>query len=445
MCGLEAWIGDCYLRDVEDGTDYRCHAAVWASDHDNFCAALAAHIEPLGLAIIWLEEALPTSHYLAQNGTLAPLQTKALAEVVHSRHLVELGPMQRVATDGVPQRYLTIEDHRPVPLHDQTGIPVWDQDWIAPELKELLFGQPEDEPKMRTYLIVDANLRKNITGVFDLDSVDVPVQCLFKGETAQELEESAPYLIDMTLPDGAWEDRALVPDFHRDFFRNHWGHNTGIFIRTNALMGEVWRHFRKFTLVPREGRKTRVFVRFWDEQYIRLYFPHIADNRERVALWFLRDGFCVRGLLADQDGGKAVREILLQHALFLVDNIPSKPFEITNYDLAPFYKEREQKDLRKLAAALKKGFPNDLRHYSEEMITSLIDEPVARMVAYGFSQQKHLYILAAWSLFFGKTFDQKDPSGYLLDIFKSSLSEADKMSALKNRMDQLSPATGTTS
>ena len=148
MCGLEAWIGDCYLRDVEDGTDYRCHAAVWASDHDNFCATLAAHIEPLGLAIIWLEEALPTSHYLAQNGTLAPLQTKALAEVVHSRHLVELGPMQRVATDGVPQRYLTIEDHRPVPLHDQTGIPVWDQDWIAPELKELLFGQPEDEPKM---------------------------------------------------------------------------------------------------------------------------------------------------------------------------------------------------------------------------------------------------------------------------------------------------------
>ncbi|ATG46689.1 hypothetical protein CEW89_03390 [Celeribacter ethanolicus] len=432
-----AWIGVCHLRQA-DGGEYRCQAAVWAH-YESFRATLEAHVAPRGYTLIWLEDVLPAAHYISDHTSQHP-QVGALVQAVHSGNTVELGPMQSMRPHETiqPESYLTIEDHAFAPLPDQTGIPFWDRDWIAPELKELLFGQPEDGQKLRTYLIVDATLRKNVIGTFDLDDVDVPVQCLFKGTAAEELKESAPYLIDMTLPDDAWDDGGLVPAFHKSFFAKHWGQNTGIFIRTTARMSEVWGHFRKFTLVPRAGQRTPIFVRFWDEQYMRLYFPHIANNRERVERWFMRDGFCVHALLADQDGGKTVREIVLQHTLVYTANTPSKPFEITEYDLAPFSRERERKDLWTLAEALKKGFPKDLKNYSEETILSLIEDPVHRMVGYGFRQQKHLYILAAWSLFFGQSFEHKDPSGRLSDICKSPLSEIDKMSALKARMEHLS-------
>lgn len=56
-----------------------------------------------------------------------------------------------------------------------------------------------DPQGLRTYLIIDPNLRKAVTGVFDLDTVDVPARSLFDGKAAEESEEVAPYLVDATV------------------------------------------------------------------------------------------------------------------------------------------------------------------------------------------------------------------------------------------------------
>lgn len=198
-----------------------------------------------------------------------------------------------IGVDGKPEKesYLTITEHEFEPLPDQSGIPFWDQDWIAPELKDLLFGQSDGGLPLRTYFIVDATLRKNITGIFDLDAVDVPVECLFKGEAAEELREVAPYLINMTLPEGAWGDKDKVPAFHQDFFKKHWEQNTGVFIRSTASMDKVWGHFRKFTRVSDKNNKI-VYFRFWvpstlypmgrylrhSDQYAHVFLPEHVDS-----------------------------------------------------------------------------------------------------------------------------------------------------------------------
>ena len=438
---MDAWLGLCHLvKPGEDGpSSYETIAAVFCADRDGFEAALRVHVAGLGYQLLWAEEVHPAGPWLARHAK--ERGAAELARAVHQGHRVELGNLRGVGAEGedLPQtQYLTIEDHDIPALPDQSGMPFWDQQWIAPELKALLFGQPETGPALRTYLIVDATLRKNITGVFDLDSIDAPIRCLFKGEAAEELKESAPYLIDMTLPAGAWEDRDLVPSFHRSFFKTHWGQNTGVFIRTTALMAEVWNHYRKFTLVPRDGFERRVFVAFWSAQYVQLYFPHIADNADRVALWFLRDGFAIDAMIADQSGGASAKSVTLNRDLFARNNRPPAPFVVTEYDLEPFYRDRTRKDLLTLSTALKQDFADEMKHYSPDTLAGIIAEPLNRMRSYGFTDKGHMYILALWSVFFGQNFETKDPAGTLMEICKSDMDPTAKMTALKDRMQQLS-------
>lgn len=167
--------------------------------------------------------------------------------------------------------YLTITENAISPLSDQEHLPFWEKDWIVPELKTLLFQQPESEAEnspnssvLRTYLIIDAHLYTKVRGFFDLDCIDeLPVKCLFKRKAAKELKPVAPYLIDMTLPQDAWDDKSKVPDFHRYYFEKQWLCETGIFVRSVASMDDTYCHFRKFTQIRDEQSKW-YFCRFWD-------------------------------------------------------------------------------------------------------------------------------------------------------------------------------------
>lgn len=284
---MEPWLGICYLRN-EDGTDddFRVIAAVFCHDHESYDVTLKSLLSAQGKHLIWSEEVLPAGQWVARH----PKEQSAagLARTVHEHHLVEISTFKTAKTVGgkAPScEYLTITEHEIPLLPDQSDIPFWDHEWIAPELKELLFGQPEENVKLRTYLIVDASLRKNITGTFDLDTLDVPVQCLFKGDAAEELKEVAPYLIDMTFPDGAWGDKDKVPSFHKNFFAKHWGQNTGIFIRTTALFADILGHFRKFPRIQVEEDKRWVYFRFWDPRIAPSYFNSIKTLPEKVSAW----------------------------------------------------------------------------------------------------------------------------------------------------------------
>ena len=158
--------------------------------------------------------------------------------------------------------------------------------WIAPALQEVLFSRGS-----RTFFIVDATLRTNITGSFDLEEIQQPVRSFFIGGAAKKFRTVAPYLIDMTLPLEAWENPALVPDFHLDFFKNHWKHGTGIFVRTPATMDDVWSNFRKFTKVKLSNGKVSYF-RFWDPAML-MYFLRASTHAELERFFITsNDVFC---------------------------------------------------------------------------------------------------------------------------------------------------------
>ncbi|WP_114087438.1 DUF4123 domain-containing protein [Thalassospira profundimaris] len=357
MSDFEAWIGNCHLRETGDGGEYRCQAAVWARDYGDFHAIFSAHIEHLGYSILWLEKILPAPQYLSRHAGQHRL-VGTLARAVHHGHRVEVGPMQDIAASDAapePESYLAIGEHRFDPLPDQTGIPLRDREWIASELKQRLFGQPEDGPTIGTYLLVDAGLRKSISKVFDLEPeiVDVPVQCLFKGEAANDLKEVAPYLLDMTLPKGAWDNRDLVPGFHRDLFAKHWGHNSGIFIRTTAFMEEAWNHFRKFTKVAMEEDGRSVFFLFYDPRVLPGYLRNIHENAGKVRCFCTSDAGEGYSFLIES-GEDSVFEALPD--MTRLSGIKRPRFSLSYSDFQPQAEAEKRKRALRIAERLKQDF-----------------------------------------------------------------------------------------
>ena len=369
------WLGLCHLRQVaDDSPDTQpTLAAVWADSIECFEREMHVYTNARGLQMIWSEQVMLANEWLAQH---PDRKDERLAGKVNTKHLVALGGFGAGVTglgsdgklDGEADGYLDIEEHSITSLPDQSDLPFWEQDWIAPDLKELLFGQTDDSKEpLRTYFIVDATLRKNITGVFDLDMLDVPVRCLFKGDAAETMKEAAPYLIDMTLPDGGWEDNDRVPAFHQDFFAKHWGKNTGIFIRTMASMDEIWAHFRKFTKVQVEDVNGWQFFRFWDPRVAGKYFAGVKGWYDRACRWFAPDS--VAGPLqvfVEQKQGATCLGIALSEMFEKDANQPLCAFKITTRELRIFEAYMTTRFIDEISIEAAKTWPEQRKLYATE-------------------------------------------------------------------------------
>jgi hypothetical protein len=271
---LDAWVGRCHI--VNQGTDnhqsYNATAAVFCTSAVLYQNILREHIRRQGYELMSVTDVLPFSEWVRLHAE--EKDSIKLARLVNQWDIVKVGSLIDVTENLDAQSetdYLTTLEHEVSPLPDQSDIPFWDKEWIAPELKEILFSKPDNEEQFKTYFIVDAGLRKNITKVYDLDDVDVPIRCLYTGDAASEQEQVAPYIVDMTLPEGAWDEKDIVPDFHKDFFDKHWNKDTGIFIRTQSNIDTVWEHFRKFTRVQMEDDGRWVVFRFFDPRTISTF------------------------------------------------------------------------------------------------------------------------------------------------------------------------------
>ena len=172
-------------------------------------------------------------------------------------------------------QYLSIEE-LDAPSFAETD--VTDDRWIDARLKSLLFG-PFEGRNVPTYFVLDPTLRTNISGTFDLEphGVGLPFQCLFKGAAVEELREVAPYIIDMTLPSGAYHNPDKVPPFHRDFFARHWSGGTGVFLRADHDMASVVAHFRRITRYVGENNRGYLF-RFWESNALYDYLGGLMHD-----------------------------------------------------------------------------------------------------------------------------------------------------------------------
>lgn len=293
--------------------------------------------------------------------------------------------------------------------------------WVPSALKNVLFGEA------RTYLLVDATLRTDVKGVFDLDVVEVPIACLFNGKAAEDQATVAPYLIDLTLTNDA------SPRFHRDFFANHWGRGTGIFLRSTAPLDEMKRHFRRFTKLQREGDSRWHFFRFWDPAIASVYFRTIQCDPLRIAQWFGHD--LIDSYIVEENAGRSAS--LFKNAAG-PGNTRLPPVILTDRELAPFRLTALDRHISDTAGLLKKDFATELKVYSPELIARRIDPAIRRFMQYGFTRKEYLHVIAAWAVFLGPDFETKDPDGNLRVICTAKAPETQRFAALKQRMSQLS-------
>lgn len=230
-------------------------------------------------------------------------------------------------------------------LPPQEGVAFWDRQWIDPNLFKQLFQDRSEY----TYLVVDAHLRQAITKVFDLDTLDVPTRCLFKGDAEEQYAQSAPFLIDMTLP----ADRVL--QFHRSFFADHWEAGTGILLRSDAPIEVIWAHLRKFIRSTSEHGPDR-FFRFWETNATRDYFEAIATVPSRCKdLFEMKSGHWVSMIVSHADITGETHKIIPIRAEIQNATFSNGPFSLTATEEAALLKGVLRGYAKKIADDLPNG------------------------------------------------------------------------------------------
>ncbi|EPJ48817.1 MAG: hypothetical protein OFPII_04350 [Osedax symbiont Rs1] len=276
----------CEAAKVDDQHNQRYELQVVALVDDVYQLdqKISNEIAEHGYIFMYAGEPSPLNVHM-EKSKIYDVEVMRLCEQINHKQPIACREVRLISTDEVEivtKDYMTVTEHSVSPLADQHHLPTYEREWLCSKLKKRLFkdnNAAELADKIYTYGVVDPTLRINVLGYFDLagdlkSRIDVPVSCFYKGKAAKEYETSAPYLVDFTLPQDAYLNTNKVPKFHIDFFENHWGQHTNIFIRTTASMESVLQHFKKFIKVQDEDANW-YFFRFWEP---RLIIDFLADT-----------------------------------------------------------------------------------------------------------------------------------------------------------------------
>ena len=136
------------------------------------------------------------------------------------------------------------------------------------------YGSPEQVPSMRTYAILDAaKAPYQLTGV--LSDAGLSFLSLFQGDAAEDFEECAPYLVELSIEHDL--TRRLMTRTADG--GGLWDKGLGIYFRSRAPIEELRRHFRKFTRLPDADGKWFYF-RFWESSVIPGFLQRLPRERQ---------------------------------------------------------------------------------------------------------------------------------------------------------------------
>lgn len=124
-------------------------------------------------------------------------------------------------------------------------------------------GSPE------VYLLLDSARDKRVLPLVRRNWIDH--RCLFRGRLAPELAAAAPYLV--SLGRRSTVTRAVVA--------TGWGRSLGVFVRSQAILQDLVRHFRQFLRVRDEAGR-ELFFRFYDPRVLRIYLPTCTPGELRT-------------------------------------------------------------------------------------------------------------------------------------------------------------------
>ena len=125
----------------------------------------------------------------------------------------------------------------------------------APGAKEPTLPALLEAPEgARLLAILDASLLDWVPGRVGQEAV-----CLFDPGDDDDLEENAPWLVDLDADQGLARNLMTAGDVPW----TPWGRPGAVFLHSAASLDMLRRHFRRIVMIPREDRDSHVFLRFW--------------------------------------------------------------------------------------------------------------------------------------------------------------------------------------
>ncbi|PHM30307.1 DUF4123 domain-containing protein [Xenorhabdus innexi] len=112
------------------------------------------------------------------------------------------------------------------------------------------------------YAVLDATVYRQVMGSFlisDLMVSNLRWESLFQGETQVTLEDSAPYLVELTESDDVYSR-------FQQTITQPAASALGVFIESDQSFSELRNHLRKFTYLKNEQLQTWMFYRFYVPQ-----------------------------------------------------------------------------------------------------------------------------------------------------------------------------------
>lgn len=293
-------------------------------------------------------------------------------------------------------------------------------------LIDALFGP--DAPK-HVFMLVDASLRSDITGFFDLDSIGQPAACLFDGAATESAQKTAPWLVDLTIPA---PDNPGRLSFHRKFFQQHWPVGTSLLIQTDAGFDAIRRHLRRFTRLPVQDDGKLRFFRFWDPRVLRPFLDAIHDDAPRLRRMMLTDdGTPIHYVIRHEDADLRLSPVTEELA-----GEPVTPMRLNYADFDPIARARAAERRKRMADRICRDFARELEHRPRKAVGAAVNHALQRFGAYGFRIHAHLHFFAAWTVFYGADFESRDPTGKLLEICHSTGPEIERFKAFREQFER---------
>ena len=261
------------------------------------------------------------------------------------------------------------------PLNNQIGI--WPKKTVPAALEEAVLGGPWTY----SYALVDAASHQSL--VSRLDGRALLSSCLFEGAAAEQVAETAPWLVEIGQDDRLTRNLftavsgGAMPDAARC-----------LFMRSDQPLRDVRRNLRKMTQV-RDERERWLFFRFWDPLFAR-YLLSYGSNAFRLRM--LRTGPVVTP--GSDEGDFQIWSLPAEAA----DLIPRSPFRLEPEDLRALKLARLDDFVSRILAWLRSSYGGLPDGIEERRFALELTLHARERIGLRTERQISDYIAASWLL-----------------------------------------------
>jgi hypothetical protein len=119
---------------------------------------------------------------------------------------------------------------------------------------------PDQPPPLRAYALIDASQSPDIAVL--LEAFDSPARCLFDADVGEDLGEVAPWLVELTRFDDAWDW----------YVEEGYGKNWGILIHSRLELARLKTQLKRFLKITDEKGES-FFFKYYRPKHLNAFLP----------------------------------------------------------------------------------------------------------------------------------------------------------------------------